>query len=91
MLYYVGNNETGIRDTRKVSGFQDGKTTFIGRAKLSQIDNRRFNGAPDLVIEVVCPGSATIDRVDKFREYERGGNQWISVSVGQWISGSVGQ
>jgi len=52
---------------------------FIGRDKFSQIDNKRFNGAPDLVVEVVSPGSVTIDRVDKFREYERAGvgEYWI--------------
>lgn len=52
---------------------------FIGRDKLPQIDNKRFNGAPDLVVEIVSPGSVTIDRVDKFREYERAGvgEYWI--------------
>jgi Uma2 family endonuclease len=52
---------------------------FVGHDKLSQIDDKRFNGAPDLVVEIVSPGSVTIDRVDKFREYERAGvgEYWI--------------
>lgn len=52
---------------------------FVGHDKLAQIDDRRFNGAPDLVIEIISPGSVTIDRVDKFREYERAGvgEYWI--------------
>ncbi|CUS05566.1 conserved protein of unknown function [Candidatus Promineifilum breve] len=52
---------------------------FVGHEKLAQIDDRRFNGAPDLVVEIVSPGSVTIDRVDKFREYERAGvgEYWI--------------
>jgi Uma2 family endonuclease len=36
-------------------------------------------GAADLVIEIVSPGSQRTDRVEKFREYERGGvpEYWI--------------
>ena len=38
-----------------------------------------MEGGPSLVVEIVSPGSATIDRVDKFREYERAGvgEYWI--------------
>ena len=44
---------------------------FIGRERLAQLTERRFEGGPDLVVEVVSPGSVTIDRVDKFLEYEQ--------------------
>jgi Uma2 family endonuclease len=52
---------------------------FIGQSRLANLDNQQFDGGPDLVIEVVSPGSVTIDRVDKFREYERAGvgEYWI--------------
>jgi Uma2 family endonuclease len=52
---------------------------FIGRENLSGLTKRRFEGAPDLIIEVVSPGSVTLDRVDKFREYEQAGvrEYWI--------------
>lgn len=52
---------------------------FISNEKAAQLTERRFEGGPDLVIEVVSPGSVTIDRVDKFREYERAGvrEYWI--------------
>ncbi len=52
---------------------------FISNERLGQLTAKRFEGAPALVIEVVSPGSATIDRVDKFREYERAGvgEYWI--------------
>jgi len=52
---------------------------FIGRERLTQLTERRFEGGPDLVVEVVSPGSVTIDRVDKFLEYEQAGvaEYWI--------------
>lgn len=52
---------------------------FISQEKLGQLNDKRFEGAPDLVVEVVSPGSTTIDRVDKFREYEQAGvaEYWI--------------
>jgi len=38
-----------------------------------------FDGAADLVIEIVSPGSRTVDRRDKYREYEKGGvrEYWV--------------
>jgi Uma2 family endonuclease len=52
---------------------------FISQDRLANLDNLQFDGGPDLVIEVVSPGSVTMDRVDKFREYERAGvgEYWI--------------
>ncbi len=52
---------------------------FISRGKLAQLTEKRFEGGPDLVVEVISPGSLTIDRVDKFREYEQAGvrEYWI--------------
>lgn len=52
---------------------------FVGQDRLSSLYNQRFEGGPSLVVEVVSPGSVTIDRVDKFREYERAGvgEYWI--------------
>lgn len=46
---------------------------FIANDKLSQLGERRFDGAPDLVIEVISPTSVTLDRITKFREYEQAG------------------
>ena len=52
---------------------------FIGREQLEQLTERRFEGGPTLVVEVVSPGSVTIDRVDKFLVYERAGlgEYWV--------------
>ncbi|MDQ3459966.1 MAG: CRISPR-associated endonuclease Cas1, partial [Deinococcota bacterium] len=35
--------------------------------------SERFSGPPDLVVEVISPGSLYIDRSQKFREYEKAG------------------
>ena len=43
------------------------------------IQATEFAGAADLVIEIVSPGSQRADRVDKLREYEKGGvgEYWV--------------
>lgn len=52
---------------------------FVRSENRSQLTSRRFKGAPDLIVEVVSPGSVTEDRVHKFREYEQAGvhEYWI--------------
>ena len=52
---------------------------FIGRANLERLTERRYNGAPDLTVEVISPGTVSEDRVRKFRDYERAGvrEYWI--------------
>ena len=52
---------------------------FVSHARLAQLGPQRFEGAPDLVVEAVSPGSVTIDRITKFREYEQAGvrEYWI--------------
>jgi Uma2 family endonuclease len=52
---------------------------FISRERLDQLTPQRFEGGPDLVIEVVSSSSARADRVDKFIEYERAGvrEYWV--------------
>jgi len=43
------------------------------------LTNKYMNGAADIVIEIVSPGSAATDRGTKFEEYQRGGvpEYWI--------------
>ena len=52
---------------------------FISRDRLSQLTPQRFEGGPDLVIEIVSSSSARADRVEKFIEYERAGvrEYWV--------------
>lgn len=52
---------------------------FVRRERLELITDKRLEGAPDLVVEIISPTSVTLDRVDKYLEYERAGvgEYWI--------------
>ncbi len=52
---------------------------FISRDRLSQLTPQRFEGGPDLVIEIVSSSSARADRVEKLIEYEQAGvrEYWV--------------
>jgi Uma2 family endonuclease len=52
---------------------------FIARTHLDRLRERHLEGPADLVVEVISPSSATVDRIDKFEEYEAGGvpEYWI--------------
>lgn len=52
---------------------------FVSDHKLEQLTNRRFEGAPDLIIEIISPSSVREDKVRKFDEYEQAGvsEYWI--------------
>jgi Uma2 family endonuclease len=46
---------------------------YASTGKVHLKEEMQFNGAPDLIIEIVSPGSQTEDRESKFREYESAG------------------
>lgn len=52
---------------------------FIGAEKRSQLTDKRFEDAPDLMVEIISPGSVSEDRVPKFTQYEQAGvkEYWI--------------
>jgi Uma2 family endonuclease len=52
---------------------------FVSNDNLERLSEKRFDGGPDLVIEVVSAGSVREDKVRKFEEYERAGvaEYWI--------------
>jgi len=45
----------------------------------SRIDGKGYNGAPDLIVEVMSPSSVKMDRFIKFNNYEKAGvkEYWI--------------
>ncbi|MCI0712740.1 MAG: Uma2 family endonuclease [Chloroflexi bacterium] len=46
---------------------------------ITQLDEKRIMGAPDLVVEVLSPGTAKFDRQEKYQAYEKHGvhEYWI--------------
>lgn len=52
---------------------------FVKTENLHRIGEKFFDGAADLVIEVISPESVTRDTIDKFEEYETAGvkEYWI--------------
>jgi Uma2 family endonuclease len=46
---------------------------FAANDHLAQLTAERFTGGPDLIIEIISPGSASEDRVRKFTQYEQAG------------------
>jgi Uma2 family endonuclease len=46
---------------------------FVSEKNLENLTDKRFEGGPDLVVEVISADSARRDRVDKFQEYEQAG------------------
>ncbi len=52
---------------------------FVAKENQPKLTQKRFEGAPDLIIEIISPGSVTEDRVRKFSQYEQAGvkEYWI--------------
>jgi Uma2 family endonuclease len=46
---------------------------FASRENLSKLTAQKFEGGPDLIVEIISTSSVTEDRVHKFAEYERAG------------------
>jgi len=52
---------------------------WVAKDSLCEITPNGLNGAPDLVVEVLSPGTAKVDRGLKFRRYQASGvrEYWI--------------
>ncbi|HOT91034.1 MAG TPA: Uma2 family endonuclease [Anaerolineae bacterium] len=52
---------------------------FVATEHLNRLTTKRFEGPPDLIIEIVSPDSVKRDRGDKFREYQKAGvrEYWV--------------
>lgn len=46
---------------------------FISKRNLSRLKKNYLEGPADLVVEIISPGSGSVDRGEKFFEYEEGG------------------
>ncbi len=52
---------------------------FVAQEHIDRLTPDRFEGPPDLIVEIVSPDSVKRDRGEKFREYEKAGvrEYWI--------------
>lgn len=46
---------------------------FVAAENQAKLTEKRYEGGPDLIIEIISPSSVTEDRVHKFTEYEQAG------------------
>jgi Uma2 family endonuclease len=46
---------------------------FVAKKNVSRLKKNHLEGPADLVVEIISPGSKSIDRGDKYYEYEAGG------------------
>ena len=53
---------------------------FVSRERLGIVTSRGVEGAPDLVVEILSPGTASRDRVEKAHIYARHGvrHYWLA-------------
>jgi Uma2 family endonuclease len=58
---------------------------FISRERHSIIEQRGIFGAPDLIVEIISPGTSRTDRLSKFQIYGRYGVTWY------WIIDPAGK
>lgn len=54
----------------------------------SKLDETGYNGAPDMIIEIISPSSIKMDRFTKFNSYEQAGvkEYWIVEPGGKLVS-----
>jgi Uma2 family endonuclease len=46
---------------------------FVAKKNVSRLKKNHLEGPADLVVEIISPGSQSVDRGDKYYEYEAGG------------------
>jgi len=54
----------------------------------SKIDDKGYNGAPDMIVEIISPASIKMDKFIKFNKYEKAGvkEYWIVEPEGKLVS-----
>jgi Uma2 family endonuclease len=60
---------------------------FVTKARLKQFSKRGFEGAPDLVVEVLSPGTSRFDKTSKKTVYARSGvlEYWLVDPITQEV------
>lgn len=75
----VGWLMSGPAQTRLPNSGREPDLFFVSQSNSGQLNEKFFEGVPDLVVEVISDDSVSRDRVDKFDEYEEAGvrEYWI--------------
>jgi Uma2 family endonuclease len=60
---------------------------WVAEGSRCRVTDKRLEGPPDLVIEILSPGTARVDKIRKFRLYERFGvrEYWIADPLEAYI------
>lgn len=84
LVEYVEQNSLGrvYPDIDTILGTYDIRRPdilYFSKDRLHLVGEKAMEGPPDLCIEVLSPSSGTIDRKDKFNQYEKAGvaHYWI--------------
>ena len=62
---------------------------YFSKRRQHLIGKKAMEGPPDLCVEIISPSSSTVDRVDKFEQYEAGGvlHYWMLDPKSRTIEG----
>ena len=62
---------------------------FFSKSRLQLVGPKAMEGPPDLCVEIISPSSETIDKVDKYAQYEAAGvaHYWIVDPGGRAAAG----
>ena len=62
---------------------------YIAKHRVHLVGEKAMEGPPDLCVEIISPSSSTIDRKQKFKQYEKGkvAHYWIVDPTAKTIEG----
>jgi Uma2 family endonuclease len=91
---YIDENDLGalFGDVDTIFGEYDVRRPdliYFAKGRLHLVGAKAMEGPPDLCVEIVSPSSATVDRKQKFKQYEKAkvAHYWIIDPDAQTIDG----
>lgn len=91
---YIDDNDLGalFGDVDTIFGEHDVRRPdliYFAKSRLHLLGNKKIEVPPDLCVEIVSPSSVTVDRKQKFKQYEKGkvAHYWIIDPTAQTIEG----
>lgn len=96
LVQHVTAHDLGIifGDVDTIFGIDDVRrpdVLYFAKDRLHLIGEKAMEGPPDLCVEIISPSSSTIDRVDKFEQYQAGGvaHYWVIDPATKTLEGYV--